>query len=231
MNLDYESLNEKTGNIVKHLQQLTKNISLLKKKIVTLDSINTKLEKNKILKIGNDNIQFQSDILKNEFSYYSNLYNIILDKYSKELYELTEYILIILLSLNKLEFDNNEEKKTIYNKIIFTKKNTKTSAGKLKEIINNIINNLKIVDEYINLFNIYISKYSKDNSKKNIHNTNYELTIHYKKKSILLEYNKNCDKFQKIIDYFSDSLDSVIGQIDNSPLLNFFLQLKTKEDS
>ena len=110
------------------------------------------------MKLGNDNIQFQSDILKNEYSYYSNLYNIIVDKYSKELYELTEYILIILLSLNKFEIDNNESKKDIYNKIIFTKKNSNISTGKLNEIVNTIINNLKVVDEFIKLFDSYIEK-------------------------------------------------------------------------
>ena len=182
------------------------------------------------MKLGNDNIQFQSDILKNEYSYYSNLYNIIVDKYSKELYELTEYILIILLSLNKFEIDNNESKKDIYNKIIFTKKNSNISTGKLNEIVNTIINNLKVVDEFIKLFDSYIEKYSETNNSKNIHNNNYELNIKYKKKAILLEYNKYCDKFNKIIEYFSECLESVISQIDSSELLKFLLQLKNIEN-
>lgn len=229
MDKGYEKIEEKTNKIVKNLHKLNNNICVVKKKIIVLDNINSKLTKQKILKLGNDNIQFQSDVLKNEFTYYSNLYDIIVDKYSKELYELTEYILIILLSLNKFEIDNNESKKDIYNKIIFTKKNSNVSTGKLKEIVNNIINNLKVVNEFISLFDRYIEKYSETNNSKNIHNSNYELNIKYKKKAILLEYNKYCDKFNKIIDYFSECLVAVISQIESSELLNFLLQLKTIE--
>lgn len=229
MDQGYDKIEEKTNNIVKNLHKLNNNICVVKKKIIVLDNINSKLTKHKILKLGNDNIQFQSDVLKNEFTYYSNLYDIIVDKYSKELYELTEYILIILLSLNKFEIDNNQSKKDIYNKIIFTKKNSNVSTGKLKEIVNNIINNLKVVNEFISLFDSYIEKYSETNNSKNIHNSNYELNIKYKKKAILLEYNKYCDKFNKIIDYFSECLVAVISQIESSELLNFLLQLKTIE--
>ena len=225
--MDYTNLEKKTNHIITNLQKLSTNISLLKTKLFQLNKINTKLEKNKILKIENsNNILFQSTILKNEYNYYSNIYNIILDKYSRELYELTEYILIILISLNKLEIDNKEHKKTIFNKIIYTTQITDISSGKLKEIIHNIINNLKVVDEFIRLFDTYITTLSENNTQKNIHNSSFELNIKYKKESIVVEYNKYCDKFIKTTHYFTDCSDSVINQIDNSQLLKFFLKLK-----
>lgn len=225
--MDYANVEKKTQHIIINLQKLNTNISILKKKIFQLNKINTKLEKNKILKIENsNNILFQSTILKNEYSYYSNIYNIILDKYSRELYELTEYILIILISLNKLEIDNKVSKKTIFNKIIYTTQITDISSGKLKEIINNIINNLKVVDEFIKLFDTYITTLSENNKQKNIHNSSFELNIKYKKESIVVEYNKYCDKFIKTTQYFTECSDSVVNQIENSQLLNFFLKLK-----
>ena len=196
MSLDYNNLEDKTYNIITNLQSMNDNIFVLKKKIILLDNINKKLEKNKMLKHdNNNNLLFQSNILKNEYSYYTNIYDIILDKYSKELYELSEYILIIIIALNKLEIENNDSKQLIYNKIIYTKQLGNINTGKLKEIINNIINNLKIVDEFIKLFDSYINKLTLDNSDKNIHNNNFELAIKYKKESIILEYNKYCDKF------------------------------------
>ena len=229
--MDYTSLNSNTVKIITNLQSLSNNISLLKNKIILINNINSKLEKNKILKQEtNNNLNFQCDILKNEYSYYTHIYNIILAKYSKDLYELSDYILIILISLNKLEIDNVEKKQIIFNKIIYTKYITKPTSGKLKEIIVNIINNLKVVDEFIKLFNNYISKLKSDNNKKNLHSNNFELNIKYKKENIVLEYNKYCDKFIKIIDYFMECSNSVIDQIETSKLLKFFLQLKLKDN-
>jgi hypothetical protein len=225
--MNFKLLENNTNNILINLNKLTKNISVLKKKIVMVNNINKKLEENKILKQdNNNNLSFQSDILTNEFYYYTNMYDYILQHYSKELYEITEYILIILISLNKLEIDNNYKKQTVYNKIIFTKRTNKISCGKLKELINSIFNNIKIVEEFIQLFDMYINKLEKDNKDKNIHNNNFELNINYKKEAIVLEYTKYCNKFIKSIDYFKECLESIIKQIEISPLLKFFLKLK-----
>ena len=169
---------------------------------------------------------FQNNILKNEFTYYKNIYDQILEKYSKEIYELSEYILIILISLNKIEIDNVAAKNNISSKIIYTRKLTTISFGKLSEIINNIINNLKLVEQFIKLFNQYLEKLNKKNTKDNIHNNTFELAAKYKKENILLEYNKYCDKFTKVIDYFKECSDAVIDQIETSKLLKFFLKLK-----
>ena len=225
--MNFKLLENNTNNILINLNKLTKNISVLKKKIVMVNNINKKLEENKILKQdNNNNLSFQSDILTNEFYYYTNMYDYILQHYSKELYEITEYILIILISLNKLEIDNNYKKQTVYNKIIFTKRTNKISSRKLKELINSIFNNIKIVEEFIQLFDMYINKLEKDNKDKNIHNNNFELNINYKKEAIVLEYTKYCNKFIKSIDYFKECLESIIKQIEISPLLKFFLKLK-----
>ena len=225
--MNFKLLENNTNNILINLNKLTKNISVLKKKIVMVNNINKKLEENKILKQdNNNNLSFQSDILTNEFYYYTNMYDYILQHYSKELYEITEYILIILISLNKLEIDNNDKKQTVYNKIIFTKRTNKISSRKLKELINSIFNNIKIVEEFIQLFDMYINKLEKDNKDKNIHNNNFELNINYKKEAIVLEYTKYCNKFIKSIDYFKECLESIIKQIEISPLLKFFLKLK-----
>ncbi len=227
--MDYNNLENNTSNIISNLQNLNENITLLKQKIIMINNINSKLEKNRILRQdANNNLCFQSNMLKNEFSYYTNIYNIILNKYFKELSELSQYILIILISLNKLEIDNIEKKKIIYNKIIFPRKILKKNSGNLNELFKNIINNLKVVDEYIKLFNNYINDLKSQNNNKNLHSNNFEINIKYKKDVITLEYNKYCDKFNKTIDYFMICSDCVISQIETSKLLKFFLEIKHK---
>ena len=230
--MDYSNLEEKTTKIIANLENLNNTIGKLKKKIVMINTTNSKLEKNKILKQDiNSNLAFQSVMLKNEFSYYMNIYNFTKNKYFKELLELSEYILIILISLNKLEIGNTEKKKDIFNKIIYTRKITKKTSGDLREIFTNIINNLKLVDEFIKLFNDYIKHLKAQNNDKNLHSNNFEININYKKDIITIEYNKYCDKFIKIIDYFQECSDNVVNQLENSNLLKFFLNLKLKDNA
>lgn len=229
--MDYPGLEEKTTKIIDNLQFLKHNIALLKKKIIAVRDVNLQLEKNKILKQDQDsNLSFQYNMLKNEFSYYTNIYTFITDKYSNELFELSEYILIILVSLNKIEIENEEKKKNIFNKIIYTKKTDKQTSGNLKNVFLNIINNLKLVDDFIKLFNDYISKLEVKNNRKNLHSNNFEIKAKYKKEMIVIEYNKYCDKFVKTTNYFMKCCENVINQIESSELLNFFLNIKLKDN-
>ena len=70
----------------------------------------------------NTYLVFQTNILKNEYTYYKKLYDLVIAKYANEIFELSEYIVMVLLSLNKIEVDNLEKKRNIFNKIINVKK-------------------------------------------------------------------------------------------------------------
>jgi len=230
--MDYICLDEKTNKIMDNIETLNSKVTIIKRKILTINNVNQKLEKNKILKQDeNSNLAFQSVMLKNEFSYYLNIYNFTKSKYSKELKELSEYIIIILVSLNKLEIGNDEKKKEIFNQIIYAKKSAKKTTGDLKDIFNNIINNLKLVDKFIKLFDEYIKQLKTQNNSKNLHSNNFEININYKKEIITIEYNKYCDKFTKTINYFLQCTDNVINQLDTSNLLKFFLNIKLKDNA
>lgn len=226
--MNYENITLQTNTIITNLNALDSNISKIKKKIASINKIYKTLEKNTILSIEESSsyLVFQMQILKNEYSYYKTLYELIIDKYTQEIYELSDYVLMILLSLNKIEIGYSDNKSAIFNKIIHVSKVKKISYGKLNEIINSTISNLKLIDDFIVLFNKYIAKTIKKNTKENIHNNNYEIIIKTKKETILLEYNKYCLKFNNIIDYFKQCLDSIIQQIDNSKLVSFFLTNK-----
>lgn len=226
--MDYDILKTDTNKIIENLNLLSNNVVKIKYKIGSINKIFKGLETNKILvnSASNSYLLFQTNVLKNEYSYYKNLYDLILDKYSKEILDLSEYIVMVLISLNKLEI-NREAKQTIMNKIIHVKKYAKISYGNLNEIINSTINNLKLVDEFTALFNRFVDITLKKNKKQNIHNLNFETTITNKKDTILLEYSKYCKKFTKLIDYFKSCSQAIISQIDTSELLKFFLRDKS----
>jgi hypothetical protein len=230
--MNYASLDEKTTKIIENIETVNSKLSLIKKKIFTIGDVNQNLSKNKILKQDvNSNLAFQSIMLKNEFSYYSNIYNFTKSKYFKELSELSEYISIILVTLNKMEIGNVEKKKDIFNKIIHTKISSKETPSVLIDMNNKIINNLKLVDKFIKLFEQYIKELKTQNNNKNLHSNNFEININYKKEIVSIEYNKYCNKLLKTIDYFFECTNNTINQLDSSNLLNFFLNLKLKDNS
>lgn len=223
--MDYHDIQTQTNIIINNLNFLDGNVSKIKKKISLISRVYKKLEGNKILvnDANNTFLIFQTKILKNEYGYYKSMYDLILKKYSSEIMELGEYIIMVLLSLHKLEIDTLEAKTNIYNRIIHIKKPSSISYGKLNEIINSTINNLKLIEEFIDLFNKYVKKTLHQNEKSNIHNNNFELTILNKKESILLEFKKHCDRGIRVIDYFKKCSDSIVDQINTSKVLQFFL--------
>ena len=229
--MNYASLDEKTTKIIENIETLNSKVSMIKKKIFTISDVNHKLSKNKMLKQDeNNNLSFQSVMLKNELSYYSNIYNFTKSKYFKELSELSEYISIILVTLNKLEIGNVEKKKDIFNKIIYTKISSKETPSVLIDLNNKITNNLRLIDKFIKLFEQYIKELKAQNSNKNLHSNNFEININYKKEIVSIEYNKYCNKLIKTIDYFFECTNNTINQLDSSNLLNFFLNLKLKDN-
>jgi len=227
--MNYETITTQSEIIINNLNMMDTNISKIKLKIASINKLYQTLEKNKILVVDESNsyLIFQMEILKNEYNYYSKMYQLVLNKYKNEIYELSDYVLMILLSLNKLEVGESANKSALFSKIIHVTKIKKISYGKLNEIINSTINNIKLIDAFIQLFDKYINKIVKKNSKNNIHNNNYELSIKNKKETILVEYNKYCSRFLDIINYFKRCSDSIINQIDTSKLIGFFLTEKS----
>lgn len=227
--MNYPEILGKTEFIITNLNSLDTNISKIKRKINLINRVYQKLLKNKVLINNKDNtyLLFQTQILQNEHQYYKTHYDLILKKYTAEIFELTEYICMVIISLHKLEIDDESSKNLILGKMILYQKPTKINYGKLVEMINNTIHNLKLVDEFIKLFEKYVQNTIKYNNKVNIHNNNYEQAIINKKKTILLEYEKHCDRFIKLIDYFRKCSESIMQQINSSEFLKLFITEKT----
>ena len=222
--MDYNNMLSNTELIIDNLTNLDVSINKIKKKINMINKVYNKLEKNKILTIDkNSYLIFQTQFLKNEYLYYSNIYNISIEKFAFELYDISEYITLILISLDKLEIEHINEKSNILNKMIHVKKVKQINYGKLTEIINSTITNLKLINDFNELFNSYIEKTQSKNKTLNLHCNTFEINIVNKKNTILLEYNKYMDKFNKLLVYFKECLTAVNDQIDNSKLLDFFL--------
>ena len=127
--MDYETILSKTNEIINNLHSLDGNIVKIKKKIVHINKVFKRLSQNKILVNDGDNtyLVFQTNILQNEHKYYQNLYNMMIQKYTSEIVELSEYI-YGLISLYKIEIDDVDAKKN-FKKMIKLNKSKDISYG------------------------------------------------------------------------------------------------------
>jgi hypothetical protein len=217
--MNYNNLLEKTDSIVNLLNEIDIFISKLRNKIKKLTFLYSKLDTTKIFKCGSNNT-FQLDVIKLELGYYSNIYNLILNKYSIKIREISHMVMVLLISLKDIEI---EKKKGIYTKIIPLKKINKLNYGYINEIINITVNNLKLIGDLILLIENYSEKVKKKYEKNNTHNEKFEITIEYKKKIVELEYNKICSKYNNIINYFDNVVKKLKNQIDKSEFIKFFV--------
>lgn len=217
--MNYNNLLEKTESIVNLLNEIDIFISKLKNKIKNLTFLYSKLDTNKILKWDSNNT-FQLDVIKLELEYYSNIYKLILTKYSIEIRDISQMVMVLLVSLKDIEI---EKKKCIYTKIIPLKKINKLNYGYINEIINITVNNLKLISELILLISNYSENLKKKYEKNNTHNDKFGITIEYKKNIVELEYNKICSKYNNMINYFENVVNKLKNQIDKSEFIKFFV--------
>lgn len=220
---------EKINNQIKDINTTIKNIN------ETLISIDNKIEKinniymsygyNKNLNLNKTNtyLKFQIDLLNNEKTYYSNVKKLLVKKFISDLGDISENIIIILVSMSDLDIGYEEEKKVVFKKILKFKKQKELNDIKLIEQINITINNLKLIEEFIKIFEKYILDNEDQNRKNNIHSKNFKINLMIKKKHYDLEYSKYVEQLVELINYFKDLCESIEQQKNNQEILNFLV--------
>jgi len=224
--LDSDDISMKINKIINAINILDVNIEKIQLKIKDITDIYMRFEFNKNLALTKTNsyLKFQVELLQNEKKYYSNIKTIILEKLAIEIYDIAEYSLIILISLEDIDIGYVEEKKNIIKRITKIKKKSKTSCDNIVELINSTIKNLNLIYDFLKLIQKYINEIITDTNKNNIHCNNFEISILNKKNRILLEYNKYCEQLKESVNYFLDCSNSIINQLKNQEIFNFFIE-------
>ena len=224
--LNADDITLKINKIISAIDILDTNIEKIQSKIKDITEIYMRFEfnKNLSLKKTNSYLRFQVELLQNEKQYYSNIKKIILDKLSVEIYDIAEYSLIILISLEDIDIGFNEEKQNIIKKITKIKKRNKTNPDDIVQLLNATIKNLNLIYEFLKLIQRYIDKIINDSSKNNIHCNNFEISIQNKKNRILLEYNRYCEQLKESVNYFLECSNAIINQLKNQEIFNFFIE-------
>ena len=228
MELDNDIVSTKTNFIMKLLSKIDSKVEEIEKKITEINHIYIQYEFNKNLKLEKPNsyLKFQVDYLFNEKKYFDNIKKYFIKKFVEDLYDISDNIIIILISLDNLDIGFIDDKLNIMNKIIKVSYQKNINSGKITELVNIILNNLKLADDFIKLFEKFIITSHHKNRKKNIHSKNFKINLMNKKNHLDLETNKYKDQLESLINYFYDFSKSIDLQLDKQKLLHFFVDNK-----
>ena len=221
-------ISNKTSYIMKVLNKIDLKIEEIEKKITEINHIYIQYEFNKNLKLEQPNsyLKFQVDFLYNEKKYFFNIKKYFTKKFVDELYGISDFIILILISLEDLDIGYIEEKKNIMNKIIKVVNQKVINSSKITELVNSINNNLKLSYDSIKLFEKFILTSHNQNRKKNIHSKNLKINLMNRKNHIELETKKYSEQLDILINYFYEFSTSIEMQLDKQKLLHFFINNK-----
>ena len=225
MSINVPDINSKANIIFSTLDLLKIKIENIEQKIKDINGVYMKYEFNRNLNLNQPNsyLKFQVDLLKNEKKYYFNIKNIFIKKFVKELFDISEYVILILISMEDLDIEHVDEKNNIMKKILKLKREKNIDIPKIYELINITMNNLKLTNQFINLFEKFIL--SKENNDKinNIHSNNLSNNLMNKKNHYALEYKKYSDQLVILINYFNSFSTNITKQFDKQEILKFFI--------
>ena len=224
--LNIDELNKKITDIFTSIGILENNSEKIQKKIIDIKKVFVRFQDNKTLTLHQTNsyLKFQMDLLQNEKTYHDNMRGIILEKMSKEMLEIYNYIIMILTSLENLEIEHEEDKHNLINKIITYKRGEKIDCSSIIQLINATVNNLELIHQFIKLFEDYIEQTTRRNSLDNIHCNSFSSTLANKKNHISLEYMKYCEQVSELIEYFLNCCESVNKQMYQHQIINFLVE-------
>lgn len=228
INSDTDIISNKTSYIMKVLNKIDLKIEEIEKKITEINHIYIQYEFNKNLKLEQPNsyLKFQVDFLYNEKKYFFNIKKYFTKKFVDELYGISDFIILILISLEDLDIGYIEEKKNIMNKIIKVVNQKVINSSKITELVNSINNNLKLSYDSIKLFEKFIINSHNQNKKKNIHSKNLKINLMNRKNHIELETKKYTEQLDILINYFYEFSTIIEMQLDKQKLLHFFINNK-----
>ena len=220
-----DAISTKINKILSSIKMIEFFIEKIKNKIAEINAIYIEFEFNKNLAFTKTNsyLKFQVELLNNEKAYYTKVKKTIVSKLSAELYEISEYIILILISMENLDINRSDEIKQIMSKIIKIKKKEKYNSCQLVEMVTSTNHNIQLVNDFINLFDAYINSLELISKQKNFHCNTLKLSLQNKKNHINVEYNKYCEQLKETLNYFVGCSDAISFQIDNNKLLTFFI--------
>ena len=219
--------------VKKVLKRYNKKLEQIVNKKNKIRGVMEELSKNKKLYFKDhlDNLNYQIELLSNEYNYMKNLSYSFLIKYIHDLILNGQHIIFLLTSL--LNYNIKDNKNEILSKIkkleIPNSEDLKSkSIPDLLVIIDMIIShtnyNISLINNFSKEYEDYINKLSDRFQEENLHCNNLTTSYTFKKKQFDLEYEKNIQTLNNLHDYFLILVEYLDEQINNTSICNFCLE-------
>ena len=204
-----ETLNKNLKKIDANMIDLNDKSLEIKKKI---DMLNNKVHLN--LHDSTQLLHFQHLIILNEINYLKHLKQILLSNINTQLYELSENIYFLTLSIIHIYKDipNTQCKNAMVS----------NKNDELEKIINDINGNLEYINEILVNFQAYIDSLNTELEKGNFHCKTLKRDMENIYNHINTEYTKYLYNTNQIIEYYVEFSNNISTQIDSMKIASFY---------
>ncbi len=204
-----KSLNNNIKKIDDNINNLIEKSNEIKKKIEMLvNKIHLKLQDSTHL------LHFQHSIILNEINYLKNLKSILLTNINSQLYELSENISFLTMSLINIYKDipNNDCKQ-----ITMSSKN-----DDLEKIVSTISYNLNYISDILQDFQKYNESLNEELKVGNFHCKTLKKDMETTYNHIHTEYNKYVYNTSEKMAYYVEFSNNISKQIDSMTIATFY---------
>ncbi len=208
-NENVKSLNNNIKKIDGNINNLVEKSNEIKKKIEMLvNKIHLKLQDSTHL------LHFQHSIILNEINYLKNLKSILLTNINSQLYELSENISFLTMSLINIYKDipNNDCKQ-----ITMSSKN-----DDLEKIVSTISYNLNYISDILQDFQKYNESLNEELKVGNFHCKTLKKDMETTYNHIHTEYNKYVYNTSEKMAYYVEFSNNISKQIDSMTIATFY---------
>lgn len=208
------------------IDSLDLNIDKIEQKIDSISKTFYKLSYNASLPSSDTNsyLKFQIEQLENEKTYFSNIKKSLKAKLVKDIYGISEAILMLLSSIENIKIDQEAEKKSILKKVSALKTfKKKMETSELLELINATLHNLELINDFVKIFEVYIKNTVEKHKRENLHLNNFKANLEHKKNHIVLEHTKFTYKIEELVNYFLAYSAELSKQLKHQNVLEFFV--------
>ena len=204
-----ETLNQNMKKIDETIGNLNTKSTEIKAKIdMLVNKVNLKLENSTQL------LQFQQSIINNEIVYFKNLKGILVNTVHNQLYDLSENITFLTMSVVNIYKDipNSDNKLTPMSQ----------KSDSLNKILSDISHNLEYINEMLDKFKTYNDQLTIDMNKGNFHCKTLQKDMENIYNHISTEYNKFVHNANQRMEYYIEFSNNICQQIETTKIAPFY---------
>ncbi len=208
-------LNENIKKIDESVADLITKSNEIKTKIdMLVNKVNLKLENSTQL------LQFQQSIIVNEINYFKNLKSILLMNVNNQLYDLSENISFLTMSVVNIYKDISSNEKR---QIAMTHKH-----DSFIKIVSDINANFAYIKEMLANFQTYNEQLTKEMKDGNFHCKTLQKDMENIYNHINTEYLKYVHNASQRIEYYVEFSNKISEQIDSTKIIEFYANIAHK---